>query len=60
MSSPPPLAGGAQGPDALRPLLAATLDALRDGAAARNGPLPTGGPTAVTDRLRAAAEPLLP
>ncbi|MEU4797292.1 aminotransferase class V-fold PLP-dependent enzyme [Streptomyces sp. NPDC023327] len=60
MSSPPPLAGGAQGPDALRPLLAATLDALRDGAAARNGPLPAGGPAAVTDRLRAAAEPLLP
>ncbi|MGA4848257.1 pyridoxal phosphate-dependent decarboxylase family protein [Streptomyces sp. G5(2025)] len=60
MSSPPPLAGGAHGPDALRPLLAATLDALRDGAAARGGPLPAGGPRAVTDRVRAAAEPLLP
>ncbi|QEV17575.1 pyridoxal phosphate-dependent decarboxylase family protein [Streptomyces alboniger] len=58
--TPPPLAGGAQGPDALRPLLAATLDALRDGAAARGGPLPAGGPDAVTARVRAAAEPLLP
>ncbi|AZM52691.1 aspartate aminotransferase family protein [Streptomyces sp. WAC 01529] len=60
MRTPPPLAGGAQGPDALRPLLAVTLDALRDGAAARRGPLPADGPQAVTDRLRAAAEPVLP
>ncbi|CAM5226861.1 Aminotransferase class V-fold PLP-dependent enzyme OS=Streptomyces alboniger OX=132473 GN=CP975_08720 PE=3 SV=1 [Streptomyces alboniger] len=60
MSTPPPLAGGAHGPDALRPLLATTLDALRDGATARNGPLPAGGPQAVADRLRAAALPLLP
>ncbi|MEV7191706.1 aminotransferase class V-fold PLP-dependent enzyme [Streptomyces sp. NPDC093510] len=58
--TPPPLAGGAQGPDALRPLLAAALDALREGATARGGPLPAGGPQAVTDRVRAAAEPVLP
>ncbi|MEU7580533.1 aminotransferase class V-fold PLP-dependent enzyme [Streptomyces sp. NPDC041068] len=60
MSTPPPLAGGAQGPDALRPLLAAALDALREGAAARTGPLPAGGPEAVATRVRAAAEPVLP
>lgn len=58
--TPPPLSGGAQGPDALRPLLAAALDALREGAAARGGPLPAGGPGAVTDRVRAAADPVLP
>ncbi|MEU7643937.1 pyridoxal phosphate-dependent decarboxylase family protein [Streptomyces huasconensis] len=60
MSTPPPLAGGVQGPDALRPLLAAALDALRDGAAARGGPLPRGGPAAVGDRVRTAADPVLP
>ncbi|KUL63721.1 hypothetical protein ADL30_02860, partial [Streptomyces sp. NRRL S-1521] len=60
MSTPPPLAGGAHGPDALRPLLATTLDALCQGATARRGPLPAGGPAAVTDRLRTAALPLLP
>ncbi|WPO74417.1 pyridoxal phosphate-dependent decarboxylase family protein [Streptomyces sp. KN37] len=60
MSTPPPLAGGVQGPDALRPLLAVTLDALHHGAIARGGPLPADGPTAVTDRVRAAAEPVLP
>ncbi|MGW0532713.1 pyridoxal phosphate-dependent decarboxylase family protein [Streptomyces sp. NPDC003032] len=60
MSTPPPLAGGTHGPDALRPLLAATLDALSTGAAARGGPLPAGGPQAVTDRVRTAAEPVLP
>lgn len=60
MSTPPPLAGGAHGPDALRPLLATTLDALHQGATARRGPLPAGGPAAVTDRLRTAALPLLP
>ncbi|WP_455361053.1 pyridoxal phosphate-dependent decarboxylase family protein [Streptomyces sp. SYSU K21746] len=56
----PPLAGGAAGPDALRPLLAAVLDALRDGAAARGGPMPGGGPDAVAARVRDAVEPVLP
>ncbi|MFF1375358.1 pyridoxal phosphate-dependent decarboxylase family protein [Streptomyces sp. NPDC058308] len=60
MSTPPALAGGAQGPDALRPLLAAALEGLYTGAAARCGPLPAGGPEAVADRVRAAAEPILP
>jgi len=55
-----PLAGGTAGPDALRPLLAVVLDALRDGAADRGGPLPAGGPDAVAARMREAAEPLLP
>lgn len=60
MSTPPPLAGGAQGPDALRPLLTATLDALRTGATARGGPLPAGGPTAVAARVREATGEVLP
>lgn len=60
MSTPPPLAGGAQGPDALRPLLTATLEALRTGATARGGPLPAGGPTAVAARVREAAGEVLP
>ncbi|MFF4170388.1 pyridoxal phosphate-dependent decarboxylase family protein [Streptomyces sp. NPDC001744] len=49
-AAPPPLAGGAPGADALRPLLAAVLDALRTGAEERNGPLPAGGPETVTRR----------
>ncbi|WP_367040830.1 aminotransferase class V-fold PLP-dependent enzyme [Streptomyces sp. Je 1-332] len=60
MSTPPPLAGGAQGPDALRPLLTATLDALRTGTTARGGPLPAGGPTAVAARVREATGDVLP
>ncbi|MEU3735717.1 aminotransferase class V-fold PLP-dependent enzyme [Streptomyces sp. NPDC032198] len=60
MSTPPPLAGGAQGPDALRPLLTAALDALHTGATARGGPLPAGGPTAVAARVREAAGEILP
>ncbi|MFG2519143.1 pyridoxal phosphate-dependent decarboxylase family protein [Streptomyces sp. NPDC048527] len=52
MSSPPPLAGGPQGHQALRPLLDTVLDALHDGATARGGPLPAGGPHTVTARLR--------
>ncbi|MFE0174806.1 pyridoxal phosphate-dependent decarboxylase family protein [Streptomyces sp. NPDC059002] len=58
--TPPPLAGGTQGPHDLRPLLGIALDALRDGAAARRGPLPAGGPDAVTQRVHAAAHPVLP
>lgn len=55
-----PLAGGTEGPAALRPLTATLLDALADGATARGGPLPPGGPDRVADRLRAAATPVLP
>ncbi|MFE5811014.1 pyridoxal phosphate-dependent decarboxylase family protein [Streptomyces sp. NPDC056491] len=50
----PPLAGGANGPTALRPLLDTVLDALTTGAEARRGPLPAGGPDAVTARVHAA------
>ncbi|MFF2164037.1 pyridoxal phosphate-dependent decarboxylase family protein [Streptomyces sp. NPDC058175] len=60
MSNPPPLAGGPQGPQALRPLLDTVLDALHDGATARGGPLPTGGPHTVTTRLRELAGDPLP
>ncbi|MEV0226573.1 pyridoxal-dependent decarboxylase [Streptomyces sp. NPDC050704] len=55
-----PLASGPQGPDTLRPLLTIVLDALRDGTAARGGPLPAGGPEAVAARMRAAAGDILP
>ncbi|MFE5492099.1 pyridoxal phosphate-dependent decarboxylase family protein [Streptomyces virginiae] len=54
------LAGGAHGTHALRPLLDTVLDALRTGAAERRGPLPAGGPAAVTARLRAALGDVLP
>ncbi|MEU5429338.1 pyridoxal-dependent decarboxylase [Streptomyces olivoreticuli] len=56
----PPLAGGTQGPSALRPLLDTVLDALTQGATTRAGPLPAGGPHTVTARIRAAATPVLP
>ncbi|MFI6940900.1 pyridoxal phosphate-dependent decarboxylase family protein [Streptomyces sp. NPDC050418] len=60
MSSPPPLAGGVTGPDGLRPLLAAVLGALAEGAAARGGPLPDGGPEAVELRVGKALGAVLP
>ncbi|GGV50848.1 amino acid decarboxylase [Streptomyces longisporoflavus] len=60
MSTPPPLAGGARGSDALRPLLTAALDALHTGATARGGPIPAGGSAAVAARVRQAAGDLLP
>ncbi|MBT2504529.1 aminotransferase class V-fold PLP-dependent enzyme [Streptomyces sp. ISL-98] len=56
----PPLAGGKDGPAALRPLLATVLDALHEGAVARGGPLPAGGPDAAATRLCNAADPVLP
>lgn len=57
-----PLAGGVGGADALQPLLAVTLAALRAGAEQRGGPLPRGGPTGVAAELAALLEPgeLLP
>jgi L-2,4-diaminobutyrate decarboxylase len=36
------------------------LDALGTGAAARSGPFPAGGPRQVAERVRTAAEPLIP
>ncbi|MFF2020371.1 pyridoxal phosphate-dependent decarboxylase family protein [Streptomyces sp. NPDC058171] len=60
MSAQPPLAGGTHGPTHLRPLVATVLRALGTGAATRGGPLPAGGPAAVTHRVRATAAPALP
>ncbi|MFC1434626.1 aspartate aminotransferase family protein [Streptacidiphilus sp. N1-3] len=56
------LAGGVGGPDALEPLLAVVLSALRDGAVRRDGPLPAGGPAAVAEGLAELLAPqsLLP
>ncbi|WP_330291766.1 pyridoxal phosphate-dependent decarboxylase family protein [Streptomyces sp. NBC_00576] len=56
----PPLASGAEGPDALRPLLDTVLDALADGGHARGGPLPAGGPETVAQRIRDAVGDVLP
>ncbi|MGW7265857.1 pyridoxal phosphate-dependent decarboxylase family protein [Streptomyces sp. NPDC054842] len=58
--SSPPLASGPDGPGALRPLLDTVLDALREGAATRGGPLPAGGPQTVAHRLRDALGDALP
>ncbi|MFD5632317.1 pyridoxal phosphate-dependent decarboxylase family protein [Streptomyces sp. NPDC127072] len=58
--STPPLASGPQGPDALRPLLDTVLDALHEGAEARGGPLPAGGPEEVARRVRDAVGDVLP
>jgi L-2,4-diaminobutyrate decarboxylase len=56
----PPLASGPHGPTALRPLLDTVLDALTTGTRARGGPLPGGGPQAVTARVTAALADVLP
>ncbi|WP_180687499.1 pyridoxal phosphate-dependent decarboxylase family protein [Streptomyces gossypiisoli] len=56
----PPLASGPDGPGALRPLLDTVLDALDAGRRARGGPLPAGGPEAVTARMRDALGDVLP
>ncbi|MFI1729615.1 pyridoxal phosphate-dependent decarboxylase family protein [Streptomyces acidicola] len=59
--SAPPLASGAGGRHALRPLLDTVLDALQEGADARGGgPLPAGGPQAVAAHVRAALGEVLP
>lgn len=54
------LAGGTNGPRALRPFLDTVLDALTTGAEHRAGPLPSGGPATVTRAVRDACHPLLP
>lgn len=56
----PELAGGRQGARQLRLLTEVVCAALEAGAAARGGPLPAGGPEAVTERLAAATDPVLP
>ncbi|MGR4883494.1 pyridoxal phosphate-dependent decarboxylase family protein [Streptomyces sp. LARHCF249] len=56
----PPLAGGAHGAEAMRPLLDTVLDALRTGAEERGGPLPAGGPEPLAARVRAALGDVLP
>ncbi|MEV6955026.1 aminotransferase class V-fold PLP-dependent enzyme [Streptomyces sp. NPDC051183] len=58
--TPPPLAGGRAGAHALRPLLDTVLDALHSGANARRGPLPAGGPDALTARIQAELGTVLP
>jgi L-2,4-diaminobutyrate decarboxylase len=56
---PPHLAGGVEGIGRLRSLLDTVLDALDQGAAARGGPLPAGGPEEVAQRVReACGEPV--
>ncbi|GAA2077228.1 aminotransferase class V-fold PLP-dependent enzyme [Streptomyces albiaxialis] len=54
------LAGGAEGPAALRPLLGDVLEALAGGAGARGGPLPSGGPEAVAADVRRTVREVLP
>ncbi|WP_143663673.1 aminotransferase class V-fold PLP-dependent enzyme, partial [Streptomyces sp. NRRL B-24085] len=44
----------------LRPLLDTVLDALGEGTRLRGGPLPTGGPPKVAERMRAAVGDVLP
>ncbi|MER6129275.1 aminotransferase class I/II-fold pyridoxal phosphate-dependent enzyme [Streptomyces sp. NPDC001795] len=56
----PPLASGPDGPGTLRPLLETVLGALAEGARARGGPLPAGGPEAVTAQVRDAVGDVLP
>ncbi|MFI1468605.1 pyridoxal phosphate-dependent decarboxylase family protein [Streptomyces wuyuanensis] len=56
----PPLAGGIDGPGALRPLLGVVLDALRAGAVARGGPLPPGGPELLTVAVAETVTPAIP
>ncbi|MCI3270447.1 pyridoxal phosphate-dependent decarboxylase family protein [Streptomyces cylindrosporus] len=58
--STPSLASGPEGPDALRPLLDTVLDALTEGAGARGGPLPAGGPDEVAARVRDVVGDVLP
>lgn len=60
MSTPQPLASGPEGPAALRPLLTTVLEALHEGAVARGGPLPPGGPRAVAERVQHALGTVLP
>ncbi|MFC8511910.1 pyridoxal phosphate-dependent decarboxylase family protein [Streptomyces sp. NPDC057257] len=58
--STPSLASGPEGPDVLRPLLDTVLDALTEGAGARGGPLPAGGPDEVAARVRDVVGDVLP
>ncbi|MCX4745380.1 pyridoxal-dependent decarboxylase [Kitasatospora sp. NBC_01287] len=50
----PPLAGGVDGPAALRPLLIAVLDALAVGAARRGGPVAAGSPKELAEQVAQA------
>lgn len=46
-----PLSGGADGPDALRPLVRAVLDGLADGASQRKGALAPGSPQELAEHI---------
>ncbi|WP_228717240.1 pyridoxal phosphate-dependent decarboxylase family protein [Allosaccharopolyspora coralli] len=52
------LAGGATGPENMRPLLSTALDGLGKGAVERSGPLPAGGPAAVTELVTGVGDVL--
>jgi L-2,4-diaminobutyrate decarboxylase len=54
------LAGGRQGPAELRPLVETVLTALEEGAAARGGPVPPGGPKETARRVAGALGRPLP
>ncbi|WP_329182594.1 pyridoxal phosphate-dependent decarboxylase family protein [Streptomyces sp. NBC_01477] len=56
----PGLAGGRHGPAELRPLVETVLAALEQGAAARGGPLPAGGPKETARRVAGALGRPLP
>ncbi|WP_028809624.1 pyridoxal phosphate-dependent decarboxylase family protein [Streptomyces sp. 351MFTsu5.1] len=58
--STPPLASGPESADVLRPQLDTVLDALGEGLRLRGGPLPAGGPEAVSARVRDAVGDVLP
>ncbi|MBT2439459.1 aspartate aminotransferase family protein [Streptomyces sp. ISL-36] len=54
------VAGGSEGPHVLRSLTWTVLGALAEGVAERSGPLPVGGPEAVTAAVDALIGPVLP
>jgi L-2,4-diaminobutyrate decarboxylase len=56
----PGLAGGVQGPEELRPLVETVCSALGEGARARRGAVPAGGPQAVAAAVREALGQVLP
>ncbi|MFI9821254.1 pyridoxal phosphate-dependent decarboxylase family protein [Streptomyces sp. NPDC052013] len=60
MSTSPSLASGPRGPRELGASVTVVLDALRTGTQARGGPLPAGGPGAVTEPVRDALGDVLP
>ncbi|HEY5836898.1 pyridoxal phosphate-dependent decarboxylase family protein [Streptomyces sp.] len=58
--SGPGLAGGHEGPQEMRPLVETVFAALGEGARARGGAVPVGGPEAVAGRVGEAVREALP